>query len=105
LLTIASPGYPACITATEPCVDPVFGPTIAFYYWSVTTFAAYLGDAWSVAFATGSVHIAGTTAANYVRAVRSGSRSVLRSQGLLQHDHVEAIWTAVQQYSRRPPFI
>ena len=73
LLTIASPGYPACITATEPRIDPVFGPTVAFNYWSATTLAAYPGDAWNVSFAPGSVYIGGSTAANNVRAVRSGS--------------------------------
>jgi len=44
LRTILLSQYPC---GTNPCIDPIFGPTQAFY-WSSTTLANFPGFAWSV---------------------------------------------------------
>lgn len=57
---------------TSPCIDPIFGPTAAFHYWSSTTHAADANSAWFVFFGNGDV---GNNVKNdilFVRAVRGG---------------------------------
>jgi uncharacterized protein DUF1566 len=64
---------PGCSTFTGPCIDQtVFGPTIAYAYWSATTLYNGGGDAWLVYFGFGGVSEGPKTLDNYVRAVRSG---------------------------------
>jgi hypothetical protein len=57
---------------TSPCIDPIFGPTAEFAYWSSTTSAAHSANAWYVSFVDGQVsdnnEKGGTT---NVRAVRN----------------------------------
>lgn len=55
-----------------PCIDPVFGPTVADSYWSATTFALGPAGAWSVYFADGKVGPGIKNLNGYVRAVRAG---------------------------------
>ena len=63
------PSYPC---GTSPCIDPIFGPTVAVGYWSATTNAANPGFAWSVGFGNGGVFNDGKDFTYYVRAVRTG---------------------------------
>jgi hypothetical protein len=58
---------------TSPCIDPVFGPTVAFFYWSATTHATGPIFAWVVGFNNGLVTGDNKFNNNYVRAVRGGS--------------------------------
>ena len=58
--------------ATNPCVDPVFGPTASFYYWSSTTLSVFADDAWYVLFSSGNVLYELKNGEFGVRAVRSG---------------------------------
>lgn len=62
--------YPSCSSA--PCIDPIFGPTQSFYYWSATTFASFPQYAWFVDFSNGQVQGERKYNAFYVRAVRGG---------------------------------
>ncbi len=62
---------PGCGSGS-PCIDPAFGPTQSFYYWSATTIALHTTDAWYVSFDGGFVFNAGKPGYLYVRAVRSG---------------------------------
>jgi Protein of unknown function (DUF1566) len=55
---------------TTPCIDPIFGPTQSFFYWSATT--GDPGLAWFVDFSYGFVFEDGKTNNFYVRAVRNG---------------------------------
>lgn len=55
-----------------PCIDPIFGTTMAAIYWSSTTDAVTPSDAWVVFFDSGHVSRAGKAYANYARAVRGG---------------------------------
>jgi len=59
-------------TSDSPNIDPTFGPTESFYYWSATTIALHPTDAWYVSFDGGFVFNANKTGFLYVRAVRSG---------------------------------
>jgi len=70
LQTILLAPYPC---GTSPCIDPVFGPTVAFTYWSSTTYSSTPSGAWGVDFFDGSVFAGGKTDLGYVRAVRGGS--------------------------------
>ncbi len=55
----------------EPCIDPIFGPTIRGWYWSGTSLDAPASDtAWTVAFFN-KVDSGGKEAQEYVRAVRT----------------------------------
>jgi hypothetical protein len=56
---------------TSPCIDPIFGPTVAGKYWSAVTFAPNTPYAWSVNFTNGYVDGFSKHANGYVRAVRS----------------------------------
>jgi hypothetical protein len=70
LQTILLEPYPC---TTSPCIDPVFGPTIAGGGWSATTNADSPSDACYVAFNSGYVGDGGFKGyAFYVRAVRAG---------------------------------
>jgi hypothetical protein len=72
LQTILLAPYP-CGTSS-PCVDPIFGPTVALYgwYWSATTNAPNPNIAWIVHFYDGSVNYFDKGLAEYARAVRAG---------------------------------
>jgi len=68
LATIRVP-FPLC--GTSPCIDPIFGPTGASFYWSATESDA--DGAWGVLFADGRVLIASKILIDIsVRAVRGG---------------------------------
>jgi len=54
---------------SSPCIDPIFGPTAPFVYWSATT-AGNPDDAWFVDFGPGNWGNDGKRNANRVRAVR-----------------------------------
>ena len=69
LQTILLTPYPC---TTSPCIDAVFGPTVAGYYWSATTDANIPADAWGVAFNVGYVYGSFKDYDFYVRAVRAG---------------------------------
>jgi hypothetical protein len=56
----------------EPCIDPIFGPTQSYAYWSATTNTGDSGKAWYVSFGNGGVSSASKLNLYYVRAVRSG---------------------------------
>jgi len=58
---------------TIPCIDPVFGPTVVFHYWSATTHAANPEIAWFVIFSNVGVNFDRKNFDFYVRAVRGGS--------------------------------
>jgi len=74
----------------NPAINTIYFPnTMASEYWSSTTYAAYLGNAWSVEFSSGTVFY-GTNSKSYsfyVRAVRRGCCSKIiekiSSQALL----------------------
>lgn len=70
LLTIVTPAYPAC--TSPPCIDSVFGPTVADSYWSATTFAPGPFFAWYVFFYFGYANFNATNFDFTVRAVRAG---------------------------------
>ena len=57
---------------TNPCIDPIFGPT-ASDYWSSTTDPFFPPDAWGVNFDNGNVHGGNKDFDDHVRAVRGGS--------------------------------
>jgi len=57
----------------SPCIDPIFGPTVADFYWSATTYAFVPVVAWDVNFFNGSVGNVSKIFNSYVRAVRTGS--------------------------------
>src|SRR5258705_276721 len=69
LQTILLDPYPC---GTSPCIDPVFGPTVANRYWSATTFATSPTDAWYVYFNDGFVAKNNKFGGYDVRAVRAG---------------------------------
>jgi len=58
--------------ATSPCIDPIFGPTVASFYWSATTYADNPNGAWYVPFSNLSVLYDSKGSSHYVRAVRTG---------------------------------
>jgi hypothetical protein len=70
LQTILKDPFPC---GTSPCIDPVFGPTLASNYWSATTSATNPGYAWDVGFNVGNVDYDPEYYNLYVRAVRAGS--------------------------------
>lgn len=57
---------------TNPCVDPIFGPTHGFYYWTTTTWAVDPSAAWVVDFSDGTLEVSSKVNSRYVRAVRGG---------------------------------
>ena len=73
LHTIVDPAAPGCGNRGVCIDEDVFGPTIAFFYWSVTTETDFPVFAWGVAFgADGSVTSAIKEAPLFARGVRSG---------------------------------
>ena len=73
---------PLCsVTSTNPCIDPIFGPTLIHNYWSSTTSAFTAGpgqgfSAWGVFFGTqpfGDPNLVwiNKNISRYARAVRS----------------------------------
>jgi len=56
---------------TSPCIDPIFGPTAASFYWSSTSDANDPDFAWSVSFVDGGVGTGGK-GGFHTRAVRGG---------------------------------
>jgi hypothetical protein len=70
LETILLAPYPC---GTSPCIDSVFGPTVAGNYWSSTTIASFPYAAFYVPFFGFFVDTFDKTNSNYVRAVRGGS--------------------------------
>jgi hypothetical protein len=74
LHTIVDLPAPGC-DAGDACIDQsVFGPTIAFFYWSGTTDADFPVFAWGVAFGDGrgSVSSAIEDTTLFVRGVQAG---------------------------------
>lgn len=71
LQTIIDTNAPGC-SSGPPCIDPVFGPTINYNYWTSTTFGDNTDFAWFADFDVGQVEESGKAAAWYVRAVRAG---------------------------------
>lgn len=57
----------------NPCIDPVFGPTVADPYWSLTTSVSDAYYAWLLHFYEGVVYGLNKDTTYYVRAVRTGS--------------------------------
>jgi hypothetical protein len=57
----------------SPCIDPIFGPTQAYLYWSSTTTSGDPNGAWDVAFGSQDASLDGKTIGYFVRAVRGGS--------------------------------
>jgi len=56
-----------------PCIDPIFGPTVASLYWSATTDSNDPTFAWVALFFSGNARFGGKASDSYVRAVRAGS--------------------------------
>ncbi len=57
----------------SPCINPIFGPTAASFYWSATTDATNPNRSWAVGFGLGLVFPLNKDAADiHVRAVRTG---------------------------------
>ena len=71
LQTIIDTNVPNCSLGSS-CIDPIFGPTINYNYWTSTTFGDHSGFAWFADFDVGQVEESGKGAAWYVRAVRAG---------------------------------
>jgi Protein of unknown function (DUF1566) len=73
LQTIIDMDVPGCGDVDVPCIDPIFGPRLANFYWSITTYAASEASAWGVDFYIGYATVQLKVFDRYVRAVRSGS--------------------------------
>ena len=59
---------------TNPCIDPIVGPTAVSSYWASTSDAPVPAGAWSVHFLDGFVTVfSKSTTSLRVRAVRGGS--------------------------------
>ena len=58
---------------TDPCIDPIFGPTASSFYWSATSRSFDPGSAWGVLFVNGDVNGGLKDFDFHVRAVRGGS--------------------------------
>ena len=70
--TIVDTTVPGC-NSVSACIDPIFGPTVASYYWSSTTQATFPNDAWVVYFSSGFAGFWDNKVTyDYVRAVRGG---------------------------------
>jgi hypothetical protein len=70
LLTIVTPAYPTC--PSSPCIDAIFGPTVASQHWSAATIDTLNDFAWNVNFTDGSLDYFWKLQAYAVRAVRAG---------------------------------
>ena len=69
LLSIVDTSVAMCGFVT-PCIDPIFGPTQAFNYWSFSEVSPNV--AWSVIFDSGNLKFGTKNAVVHVRAVRVG---------------------------------
>jgi hypothetical protein len=58
--------------ATSPCIDPAFGPTGPYIYWSSTTVNGLEVSAYGVDFGSGNIFWNPKTTLNCARAVRGG---------------------------------
>jgi hypothetical protein len=70
LQTILKSSFPC---GTNPCIDPVFGPTVKYWYWSTTPYADDSLYAWTIYFVSGNVNFDAKDFMCSVRAVRTGS--------------------------------
>jgi hypothetical protein len=70
LQTILSMPYECDVS---PCIDAVFGPTVATYYRTSTTYVDGPSFAWGVDFGDGFVDASLKSGGDFVRAVRGGS--------------------------------
>jgi hypothetical protein len=70
LRSILTAGYLDC--ASSPCIDPAFGPTAPYAYWSSSSVAGIPIDARDVYFNNGAVGYNGKASNYYARAVRGG---------------------------------
>ncbi|MCH7926810.1 MAG: DUF1566 domain-containing protein [Candidatus Dadabacteria bacterium] len=72
LLTIIDTSKGFCGGGNGACIDPVFGPTTAFFYQSSTTLASNSSSAWVVDFNSGSQFGDSklSSNSNFARAVR-----------------------------------
>jgi hypothetical protein len=66
-------GFCSGPSGSGPCIDPVFGPTPALFYWSTTTDADIPYQAYGVFFGIGGPVAVIKAGIGYVRAVRGGS--------------------------------
>jgi hypothetical protein len=73
LLSILDPTAPGCDTgtATNACIDAIFGPTVAAVYWSTTAEIETGSGVWNVDFAMGGTTIRSKSDLYAVRAVRN----------------------------------
>ncbi len=71
LNTIVDFSAPGCKTG-GPCINPIFGPTLADDYWSATTNSDEPARGFGVNFSNGQNFWVSKTAALHVRAVRGG---------------------------------
>ena len=71
LQTIVDPEAAGC-GSSGPCIDPIFGPTVAFRYWSASTDADFDTSARGVNFLSGAEFVVPKDGAFAVRAVRTG---------------------------------
>jgi hypothetical protein len=71
--TIMDPTQGSCGGGTGACIDPIFGATQTYYYWSATTLQHYPSEAWVVLTQGASLWRFKSDYAN-ARAVRSGTR-------------------------------
>jgi hypothetical protein len=71
LETIVDMTAPGCGLLNQPCIDPIFGPTIADVYMSATTITSSTGMAWMVSFGSGNVGSGSKEFGYYARAVRN----------------------------------
>jgi hypothetical protein len=72
LESIVDLGAPGC-GGGSPCIDAIFGPTVANFYFSASTVSSSFSGAWGVNFISGGVFNLGKIAGHWVRAVRYGS--------------------------------
>jgi hypothetical protein len=70
LVSIVDLGAAGCGSGS-PCIDPIFGPTVADFYWSATTFTTDSNRAWGVFFGNGALNFVGKNQFDYVRVVRT----------------------------------
>jgi hypothetical protein len=73
LKTIGDTGAAGCGSGS-PCIDPIFGPTQANFYFSSTTPSSFPSNAWGVDFSDVAFGPFGNskTSSHFVRAVRGG---------------------------------
>jgi hypothetical protein len=72
LLTIVDAMQGFCGGGSGPCINPAFGPTVAFVYWSSATLAGFPTFAWGVNSNGGGSSAFGKASIIDVRAVRGG---------------------------------